>query len=147
MVKPASVFILTSRPGGYKNYAAANSPSSKLYVKSFNAHQRQRFIQKWYLTQERYARAGRNTPEVKHIANKNVANLLQQLQQRPELEVLAKNPLLLNMIANLHRSYAGEQLPQRRCELYQDILTLQLKDRPRSRGIDMLMPFLESQQL
>ncbi len=142
-----SVFILTSRPGGYKDYAAANSPSSKLYVKSFNANQRQRFIEKWYLTQERYARAGRNTPEVKQIANSNVANLLQQLQQRPELEVLAKNPLLLNMIANLHRSYEGQQLPQRRCELYQDILTLQLKDRPRSRGIDMLVPFPESQQI
>ncbi|MDJ0676328.1 MAG: GUN4 domain-containing protein [Calothrix sp. MO_167.B42] len=142
-----SVFILTSRPGGYKDYTAANSPSSKLYVKSFNANQRQRFIEKWYLTQERYARAGRNTPEVKHIANSNVANLLQQLQQRPELEVLAKNPLLLNMIANLHRSYAGEQLPQRRCELYQDILILQLKDRPRSRGIDMLVPFPENQQI
>ncbi|MDJ0796048.1 MAG: GUN4 domain-containing protein [Calothrix sp. MO_167.B12] len=142
-----SVFILTSRPGGYKDYAATNSPSSKLYVKSFNAEQRQRFIEKWYLTQERYARAGRNTPEVKQIANSNVANLLQQLQQRPELEVLAKNPLLLNMIANLHRSYAGQQLPQRRNELYQDILTLQLKDRPRSRGIDMLVPFPESQQI
>ncbi len=142
-----SVFILTSRPGGYKEYVAANPPSSKLYVKPFNADQRERFVQQWYLTQERYARAGRNTPEVKQIANSSTANLLQQLAERPELEILAKNPLLLNMIANLHRSYAGQKLPQRRSELYQDICTLQLKDRPRSRGIDMLVPFPESQQV
>ncbi len=142
-----SVFILTSRPGGYKDYVAANPPLSKLYVKSFNANQRERFVRQWYLTQERYARAGRNTPEVKQIANSNATNLLQQLKDRPELEILAKNPLLLNMIANLHRSYAGQQLPQRRSELYQDIFILQLYDRPRERGIDMLVPFPESQQV
>ena len=50
-------------------------------------------------------------------------------------------------MANLHRSYAGQQLPQRRSELYQDICTLQLKDRPRYRGIDMLVPFPENQQV
>lgn len=142
-----SVFILTSRPAGYKDYAAANSLNSKLYVKPFNADQRERFVQQWYLTQERYARGGRNTPEVKQTANSSTANLLQQLQQLPTLNDLARNPLLLNMIANLHRSYAGQQLPQRRCELYQDILTLQLKDRPRFRSIDMLVPFPESQQI
>ena len=141
-----SVFILTSRPGGYEDYVAANPPSSKLFVKSFNADQRERFVRQWYLTQERYARAGRDAPEVKQIVESSTANLLQQLKERPELEILAKNPLLLNMIANLHR-YAGQQLPQRRSELYQDIFTLQLKDRPRERNIDMLVPFPESQQV
>ncbi|MDJ0900119.1 MAG: GUN4 domain-containing protein [Xenococcus sp. MO_188.B8] len=142
-----SVFVLTSRPGGYKDYVAANTPSSKLFVKPFNADQRQRFVRQWYLTQERYARAGRDTPEVAQIVESSTANLLQQLKERPELEILAKNPLLLNMIANLHRSYAGQQLPQRRSELYQDICTLQLRDRPRERGINMLVPFPESQQV
>ena len=142
-----SVFILTSRPGGYKDYVAANPPSSKLFVKPFNAKQRERFVRQWYLTQERYARAGRDTPEVAQIVESSTANLLQQLKERPELEILAKNPLLLNMIANLHRSYAGQRLPQRRSELYQDICTLQLKDRPRERGIDMLVPFPKSQQV
>ncbi len=142
-----SVFILTSRPGGYQDYVAANPPSSKLYVKPFNAYQRERFVRQWYLTQERYASGMRNTPEVKQRASMSTANLLQQLKERPELEILAKNPLLLNMIANLHRSYAGQQLPQRRSELYQDIFTLQLKDKPRSKGIDMLVPFPESQKV
>ena len=142
-----AVFILTSRPGGYKDYIAANPPSCKLFVKPFNANQRKKFVEQWYLAQERCARLGRKTPEVKRIADSNAANLLQQLQERPELEILAKNPLLLNIMANLHRSYAGQQLPQRRSELYQDICTLQLKDRPRYRGIDMLVPFPENQQV
>ena len=51
------------------------------------------------------------------------------------------------MIVNLHRSYQGQPLPQRRAELYQDICELQLKDRPRARGIDMPLPLAESQQL
>jgi predicted NACHT family NTPase len=142
-----SAFILTSRPGGYKDYAAVNLPQSKLYVKPFNARQRERFIRKWYLTQERYDNAQRNTPEVKHDANNRADNLIQQLQERPELEILAKNPLLLNMIVNLHRISFGQQLPQRRGELYHDILTLQLKDRPRARGIDLFVPFPENQQV
>jgi len=142
-----AVFILTSRPGGYKDYIAANPPSCKLFVKPFNANQRKKFVEQWYLAQERCARPGRKTLKVKQIADSNAANLLEQLHQRPELEILAKNPLLLNIMANLHRSYAGQQLPQRRSELYQDICTLQLKDRPRYRGIDMLVPFPESQQV
>jgi predicted NACHT family NTPase len=47
----------------------------------------------------------------------------------------------------LHRSYQGQPLPQRRAELYQDICELQLKDRPRARGIDMPLPLAESQQV
>ncbi|VXD10466.1 GUN4 domain-containing protein [Planktothrix paucivesiculata] len=142
-----AVFILTSRPAGYKDYIAANPPSCKLFVKPFNANQRERFVRQWYFAQERCARPGSKIPEVKRIADNNAANLLEQLHQRPELEILAKNPLLLNIMANLHRSYAGQQLPQQRSELYQDIFTLQLKDRPRYRGIDMLVPFPESQQV
>jgi hypothetical protein len=142
-----AVFILTSRPGGYKDYIAANRPSCKLFVKPFNANQRKKFVEQWYLAQERRDRPGRKTLTVKQIADSNAANLLQQFHQRPELEILAKNPLLLNIMANLHRSYAGQQLPQGRSELYQDICTLQLKDRPRYRGMDMLVPFPESQQV
>ena len=141
-----SVFMLTSRPGGYKDYSG-KPPSSKLRVKSFNDIQKERFVQKWYLTQERYARAGRNAPEITQIAGQNASNLLNQFQAHSELNTFARNPLLLNMIATLHRSFFGQRLPQRRNELYRDIFMLQLRDRPWERGIDMLVPFPESQQI
>ena len=120
---------------------------SNYFVKEFNQDQQRRFIRQWYLAQEINIRAGRNTPDVRDRAEKQTANLLSQLQETEEIGALAKNPLLLNMIVNLHRSYQGQQLPQRRAELYQDICELQLKDRPRARSIDMPLPMVESQQL
>ena len=144
---PNSTFIITSRPRAFKAHKGNVKPGVELFVKEFNPEQQRRFIIQWYLAQEINIRAGRNDSNVRDIAEKQTANLLIQLQQREELGALAKNPLLLNMIVNLHRSYQGQPLPQRRAELYQDICELQLKDRPRTRGIDMPLPLTESQQL
>ena len=144
---PNSTFILTSRPRAFKARKGNIKLGVELFVKEFNQEQQRGFISQWYLAQEINIRAGRNDSNVKDRVEKQTANLLQQLQEREELGALAKNPLLLNMIVNLHRSYQGQPLPQRRAELYQDICTFQLKDRPRARGIDMPLPLAESQQL
>ena len=144
---PDSTFIVTSRPRAFKAHKGNVKPGVELFVKEFNPEQQRRFISQWYLAQEINIRAGRNDANVRDTAQRQTANLLQQLQEREELGALAKNPLLLNMITNLHRSYQGQPLPQRRAELYQDICELQLKDRPRARGIDMPLPLTESQQL
>ncbi|MEL7408235.1 MAG: GUN4 domain-containing protein [Cyanobacteria bacterium J06558_2] len=142
-----STFIITSRPRAFKAYKGNIKPGAELFVKEFNQEQQRRFITQWYLAQEINRRGGRNTINAKDTAEKQTANLMQQLHEREELGALAKNPLLLNMIVNLHRSYQGQPLPQRRAELYQDICQLQLKDRPRARGIDMPLPLAESLQL
>ena len=144
---PNTTFIVTSRPRAFKAHKGNFKAGVELFVKEFNQEQQRRFIRQWYLAQEINIRAGRNTPDVRDRAEKQTANLLLQLQETKEIGALAKNPLLLNMIVNLHRSYQGQPLPQRRAELYQDICELQLKDRPRARGIDMPLPLAESQQL
>ena len=142
-----STFIVTSRPRAFKAHKGNIKPGAELFVKEFNPEQQIRFITQWYLAQEINIRSGRKTIDVKDTAERQTANLVQQLHEREELGALAKNPLLLNMLVNLHRSYQGQPLPQRRAELYQDICQLQLKDRPRARGIDMPLPLAESQQL
>lgn len=142
-----STFIITSRPRAFLVYKSNLKLGAELFVKEFNPEQQRRFISQWYLAQEINIRSSRNTINVKDTADKQTANLLQQLEEKEELGALAKNPLLLNMIVNLHRSYQGQPLPQRRAELYQDICQLQLKDRPRARGIDMPLPLEESLQL
>ena len=135
-----SVFLITSRPTAYdENYT--ESPFTKVWVKPLTPKQQEAFVKQWYLCQEKLDRDGRDTPEVQRDALQNAENLLNQIrdQNRPELSDLAQNPLLLNLLARAHRSDPSIQLPRQRADLYQDIVTLQLKRRPNARDIQLLL--------
>ncbi|NES83757.1 MAG: NACHT domain-containing protein [Moorea sp. SIO2B7] len=105
---PEAFFILTSRPAGYRDYVSETKPNVSLFVKAFNEGQKARFIQRWYLSQEKHISAEPNHPMVKIEAEQKAANLINQLKEREELNDLAKNPLLLHMIVNLHLCYPGK---------------------------------------
>jgi predicted NACHT family NTPase len=140
-----SVFILTSRPSAYREIfedsGRVDSLRTKVWVRPLTAEQQTKFVNQWYLSQEKLDRAGRGTPEVQRDARRNAQNLLSQIHdpERPELADLAKNPLLLNLLATYHRSDPGVKLPQQRVELYQDICSLQLRKRPAARDITLLL--------
>ena len=140
-----STFILTSRPAGFRDYQA-KPPTAPLFVKKFSPSQQQRFVERWYLCQERCARSDKQRDQAQAAATRKASNLLAQIAdpQRPELQEMAQNPLLLNMLATYHRFDPGTELPRRRIELYQGICKLQLDDRPRARGIAMLLPNTKS---
>ncbi|MEL7521224.1 MAG: NTPase (NACHT family), partial [Cyanobacteria bacterium J06553_1] len=144
-----SVFIVTSRPKAYKEQDAVNRLvlASSLWVKDFDSEQRRDFVTRWYGCQEKYANAGRETPDVKKRAAEFSQDLLEQIEAQPELKALAKNPLLLNMIVTFHRRYQGADLPKRRVELYREICQLQLRDRPRARKLETLLTECEAQTI
>ena len=128
---PNAVFILTSRPAAYRlDFDAESKFNLSFYIKGLNADQRERFIQSWYLSREKHFSADPNHPAVSTEAYRRTQDLLQQLTSRPELEDLAKSPLMLAIIVNLHASYDGASLPDRRVDLYRAIIRLQLGDRP-----------------
>lgn len=110
-------------------------------AKPLNKEQQADFVRKWYGCQERYGRSQSkaNATAVAAIANEKADDLLQQIERREELQAMATNPLLLNMIAPFHRFYPGSELPRKRAELYQEICRLQLGERPQARQIDMLL--------
>ena len=142
-----SVFVVTSRPRAYREQDAANQLvlASSLWVKDFDREQRRDFVTRWYGCQERYANAGRDTPDVKKRAAEFSQDLLAQVEAQPAIRALAKNPLLLNMIVTFHRRYEGANLPKRRVELYREICQLQLRDRPRARRLETLLTQCEAQ--
>ena len=74
---PQSIFIVTSRPEGYEEYEKCRRVKrlSRIFVKEFSADQRNQFIRDWYLCQERYERANRDTPEVRSIAAEGAERL------------------------------------------------------------------------
>ncbi len=133
-----STFILASRPTAYTE-DFADPLRTKVWVRPLTPQQQTVFVQQWYSCQEKLDRGGRNTPEVQREAERNAENLLYQIHHpnRPELADLAKNPLLLTLLATYHRSDPGVELPRQRAELYQDICTLQLRKRPDVRNVAM----------
>ncbi|RFP52719.1 MAG: NACHT domain-containing protein [Limnothrix sp. CACIAM 69d] len=130
---PKAIFMVTSRPDARADYEQP-LPNALFWVRNFSEQQQQQFIQQWYGAQE-IKDARRNTPEVKDRIQRRSQSLIDQLQARPELADLAGNPLLLNMMCRFHREHEGQQLPQRRVELYQDICEVQTARRPKGRGI------------
>jgi predicted NACHT family NTPase len=145
---PNAVFILTSRPAAYRlDFDAESKFNLSFYIKALNADQRERFIQCWYLSREKHFSADPNHPAVSTEAYRRSQDLLQQLTSRLELEDLAKSPLMLAIMVNLHASYDGASLPDRRVDLYRAIIRLQLGDRPLAKKIDLLLPLQDSQRV
>jgi predicted NACHT family NTPase len=146
---PNAVFIVTSRPTAYRlHFDSESKLSLSFWVKPLNQEQQESFIQRWYLSYEKYISVPTEHQQVITTeANRNTQELLKQLQERPELDDLAKNPLMLAIMANLHGSYRGATLPDRRVDLYRDIIRLQLGDRPLAKKIDLLLPLQDSQRV
>jgi hypothetical protein len=137
---PDAIFILTSRPGGYDDFKeyAIEMPTT-LRVREFAKPERDTFIQKWYLSQELVVRMGQMSPIVRDDAQRQSVNLIAQIDASAELQKMSGNPLLLNLIARLHKFYPNLTLPQGKAELYQEICDLQLRDRPRAKQIILLL--------
>lgn len=129
---PKNAFIITSRPHGYKENPITGV--SVLEVMPFNRDQIDRFVQKWYLANEVKSH-DMDDMGVRMTAKSGADDLLRRLEKNPTLMELAVNPLLLTMIATVHRYRSA--LPGRRVELYKEICEVFLGKRQESKGISL----------
>lgn len=130
---PLNRFIVTSRPFGYKS-----NPISRVNVfevRPFSPAQVRQFVYNWYLANEIMA-AGSSDPGVQMAAKTGSDDLLLRLQKNQDLAELAVNPLLLTMIATVHRFRSS--LPGRRVELYSEMCDVFLGNRQRAKGVPSL---------
>ncbi|MBV6342605.1 SUMF1/EgtB/PvdO family nonheme iron enzyme, partial [Candidatus Magnetobacterium casensis] len=127
-----SLFLLTSRPLGYK--VAPLHGAYILEVQNFNAEQVKRFVNNWYLANEKRSEGNVDNYRVRERANRGAADLLQRLQTVPTLSALTANPLLLTMIAMVHRYRSA--LPGSRSELYGEICEVMLSRWRQVKGIN-----------
>ncbi len=124
-------FVLTSRPFGYRENPLACSVAI-LEVQPLTFQQTTQFVMNWYLANE-IKSAVRDYPGVRMKAKQGADDLLQRLRETPDLFDLVGNPLLLTMIATVHR-YRGT-LPGARVELYKEICEVFLGKRQLARGV------------
>ncbi len=117
---PGNDFVISSRPHGYST--APIEGANVVQVCSFTAAQAEMYIRGWYRAAERHTTLG--GADIDARANAAADDLMQRLQQAPALRELTVNPLLLAMIANVHR-YRGA-LPGSRADLYSEICQVML---------------------
>lgn len=109
-------FVVTSRPLGYQSNPLDGV--TVLEVQPFTPPQVRSFVERWYLANE--IRSFRDYDfGVRMKAQEGAEDLLRRLQQSEALSRLAVNPLLLTMIATVHRYRSS--LPNRRVELYAEL--------------------------
>ena len=118
---PENDFVISSRPHGYQTAPIQGAEVAK--VCGFTVVQVENFIHGWYLAIERRS-TGADGVEIEVRARAESEDLLQRLDHSPALHDLTVNPLLLTMIANVHR-YRGA-LPGNRAELYSEICQVML---------------------
>ena len=129
---PDTAFILTSRPFGYKT-ARLQQAVTVLEVQPFSLKQTQQFIHSWYLETEVISHAGQDDAGVRAEAKQQADDLIKRIKNSTPLADMAVNPLLLTMIATVHRR--GSALPGKRVELYREICQVLLERRQRAKNI------------
>lgn len=128
---PRCQFILSARPQGYVD--APLERAHVLEVQPFNSSQVQRFINNWYLANEIISSGNVTNEGVRYRARKDADDLLQRLSKLSALNELTVNPLLLTMIAMVHRYHGA--LPGSRVELYAEICEVLLGRWRQVRGL------------
>lgn len=121
---PRCRFVLTARPQGYTD-APLERADVVLEVQPFNAAQVWRFVENWYLANEVMSSGGKTGADVRQRARADADDLMRRLRAVPALSELTVNPLLLTMIAMVHR-YRGA-LPGSRVGLYAEICEVLLE--------------------
>jgi len=98
--------IITSRPAGYKRDFFRTEEFPHYQLQSFDDAKIEKFINYWYDSR---------VPE-KEEAQRRKDSLIKALDDNDRIKLLARNPLLLTIIALIHRYQA--QLPKERYKLY-----------------------------
>ncbi|MEV6285656.1 NACHT domain-containing protein [Kribbella sp. NPDC051770] len=127
---PGNSFVLTSRPHGYN--ANPLTGADVLQVRRFTSEQIFRFVHNWYHAIERRS-TDENTDRTRRIARDHADDLLLRMRRQPALYDLAANPMLLTMIANVHK-YRGA-LPGSRAALYDEMCDLLLQRRQLAKNL------------
>ncbi|NVM31972.1 MAG: HEAT repeat domain-containing protein, partial [Candidatus Helarchaeota archaeon] len=116
---PGNAFLVTSRMVGYQA-ARLSGDFAHHTIQPLPLERIAEFVGKWYTAIERDAGAEELSEEytlsVVEEAREWAEELSRTIQERPGIQRLAENPLLLTIIALVN--WRGRKLPNRRVELY-----------------------------
>ncbi|MEM9219817.1 MAG: tetratricopeptide repeat protein [Cyanobacteria bacterium P01_F01_bin.150] len=113
---PRNKFVITSRIAGYQE-SALGRRFREFTITAMGDAQIEQFLQRWCLAIEEAQRPDTDADLQKRDAEREAEGIMQAIATQPGVKRFAANPLLLTILALIHRN--GTQMPQRRVELYE----------------------------
>ena len=116
-------YVITSREVGYEGASRLGTDFGLAKVRDFSPSEVRQFVHDWtYVIETTLAKE--ESPEIVRIAEEQSKRLIDSIERNRRVSELAVNPLLLTVIALVHRYRA--QLPERRSELYEEAVEVLL---------------------
>ncbi len=141
---PGNRILITSRIVGYRS-APLGGEVAEFTLCDLEAEQISRFLKNWCYAYERFRTPEAAPADIAREADGEIEALEQALQDSPGVRRFAANPLLLTIIALIHRN--GASLPTRRVDLYELATKTLLRDWQLARGIPEVQCVQESEAL
>ena len=123
--------VVTSRIAGY-HFAGVPGEFEHYTIRQMSLDSIKLFLEKWCPAVERRISDAPDSVQVEQRARREIRGILQSVETMPGVRRLAENPLLLRILAIIHRNEA--HLPQRRVELYETAAITLLRDWHLERG-------------
>ncbi len=129
---PQCRIVVTSRIVGYPGLARLEQDFATTTVQDFSLADVREFLTHWH----RLVAIGQLGPgaSAEHFAASQTNQLLNAITSNPRVRELAVNPLMLTVIALVHRDRV--KLPDRRAELYAEAVDVLLGKWDEARGVD-----------
>ncbi len=140
---PKSPVVVTSRFSGYRGDAVLPGAYLRLEIQDYDFPQIKQFIENWLTAVETHLHEDSDywRSEARRVAN----DLYNRIESTSALKELAINPLMLQIIALVHRDRGA--LPDRRVELYKECTDVMLERWDKSKGLRVLLSAAQARQL
>jgi hypothetical protein len=124
-------FVVTSRIAGY-HFAGVPGEFEHFTIRRMSLEDIKLFLEKWCPAVERRIAEAPDPTQVEQRSQREINGILKAVETTPGVRRMAENPLLLRILAIIHRNEA--HLPQRRVELYETASVTLLRDWHLERG-------------
>ncbi len=142
---PRTRFVITSRFAGYMEKSRLDGGVMELSIQDFTLEEIQTFLTRWFESVEVALHPGAEEGEWREKGREDAIKLIKDIVDLDYLMKLAKNPLVLQIIALVHRDRG--RLPQRRVELYDECTNVLLEKWDMAKGLDVLLSAREARAI
>ena len=140
---PRCPAIVTSRFSGYRGGAVLPGYYLRLEIQDYQSEQVKQFLENWLTAVETHVHE--DSRYWRHEAKQKAEDLHRRIEETEALHELAVNPLMLQIIALVHRDRGT--LPERRIELYKECTDVLLERWDKAKNLPVPLSAAEARQL